>query len=85
MTAEDESLAAGEVTDPATLRAYRVALLSLVPGLGLLLGPVAVVLGILALRYVREDIAARKRAKVAAWCGVLVTLTQWVGVMLMTW
>jgi hypothetical protein len=65
------------------LRAYRVALWSLVPGLGLLLGPAAVVLGIRAARQATDDIAARIRGKVAAWCGVLVTLTQWIGVVLM--
>jgi hypothetical protein len=65
------------------LRAYRVALWSLVPGLGLLLGPAAVVLGVLAARRASEDIAARVRGKVAAWCGVLVTLTQLIGVVLM--
>jgi hypothetical protein len=82
---EGESAAAGEVTDPATLRAYRVALLSLVPGLGLLLGPAAVVLGLLAARRVPEDIASRNRAKVAVLCGAVVALTQWIGFVLMIW
>jgi hypothetical protein len=60
-----------------------VALWSLVPGVGLLLGPAAVVLGIRAARQASDDLASRIRAKVAAGFGVLVTLTQWTGVVLM--
>jgi hypothetical protein len=60
-------------------RAYRVALWALVPGLGLLLGPLAIVLGCLAVRRVGDDVSARNRAKAAVLFGVLVTLTQWLG------
>jgi hypothetical protein len=42
-------------------------------------------LGVLAARRLPGDIASRKRAEVSAWCGVLVTLTQWIGVVLMLW
>lgn len=67
----------------AVRRAYRVALFSMVPGLGLLLGPVAVILGGLALPGVSEDKWSRNRVHVAIWMGALVALTQWLGIVLM--
>jgi hypothetical protein len=73
----------GENLNPAAWRAYRLALWSLLPGLGLFLGPAAVVLGCLALRHVSGDIGSRTRAKVAVLLGALVTLTQWLGLVLM--
>src|SRR5947209_8439390 len=47
--------APAEGTNGAALRAYRVSVLGLVPGLGLLLGPAAVVLGGLARRRGKTD------------------------------
>jgi hypothetical protein len=73
---------ADESDNPAAWRAYRVALWSLVPGLGLLLGPAAVALGWLAVRAAGEDASARNRARAAALLGALVALTQWLGIVL---
>jgi hypothetical protein len=81
--AADEGEGAGSDTDPAAWRAYRVSLWSLVPGLGLLLGPAAVMLGYRAARNVTTDAASRNRAKAAVLFGALVTLTQWLGLALM--
>jgi len=64
-------------------RAFRLSLWSLVPGLGLLLGPVAFVLGCLIVRKVANDDMARGQARVAITFGVLVTLAQWIGLALM--
>ncbi len=69
--------------DPSARRAYRVSLLALVPGLGLILGPIAVILGCLAVRRAVRDAASRNRAKVAILFGVLITLSQWIGMVLM--
>jgi hypothetical protein len=64
-------------------RAFRLSLWSLVPGLGLFLGPVAFVLGCLVVRKVAGDDMARGQARVAIAFGVLVTLAQWIGLVLM--
>jgi hypothetical protein len=69
--------------NPAAWRAYRVSLWSLVPGLGLFLGPVAVLLGYQVVLGAGDDASARSRAKAAVFCGALTTLTQWLGVVLM--
>lgn len=66
----------------AARRAYRVALFSMIPGLGLLLGPAAVLLGCLALPRVPDDTSSRNRVHVAIWMGALVALTQWLGIAL---
>jgi hypothetical protein len=60
-------------------RAYRLALWSIVPGLGLLLGPAAIVLGYQAVRHVGDDFSASNRAKAAIVFGIGSTLTQWLG------
>jgi hypothetical protein len=73
------------VTDsnnPAAWRAYRVSLWSVVPGLGLLLGPLATVLGYLAVRSAGDDLSASNRAKAAIVFGGGSALTQWLGVTL---
>jgi hypothetical protein len=70
---------AEESNNPAAWRAYRVALWSLVPAFGLVLGPAAVVLGWLAVRGAADDASARNRARAAFLLGALVALTQWVG------
>jgi hypothetical protein len=76
------SEAAADSTNPAAWRAYRVAIWSQVPGLGLLQGPLAVVLGCLAVRGAGDDLSASNRAKFAVLFGSLVTITQWLGVTL---
>jgi hypothetical protein len=80
--AEASEAAAVDSPNPAAWRAYRVSLLSMVPGLGLLLGPVAVLLGCLAVRGAGDDLSASNRAKASVLFGALVTLTQWIGVVL---
>lgn len=75
--------AAVESNNPTAWRAYRVALWSLVPGLGLLLGPLAMLLGGHAVRSAGDDLSARNRAKAAVWFGAASMLTQGLGVMLM--
>jgi len=52
----------------AALAGYYVAVFSLIPGIGLLLGPLAVVLGIFGLRRARENPQAR--GKVHAWVAI---------------
>jgi hypothetical protein len=73
------------VTDsnnPAAWRAYRVSLWSIIPGLGLLLGPVATLLGYRAVRDAGDDLSASNRAKAAILFGGGSTLTQWLGITL---
>jgi hypothetical protein len=74
--------------DPANrpaVRAYRVAVLSMVPGLGLLLGPVAVVLGAAASRHGKADpdFTARGPAAAAVVFGAMTAVTNWAGLALM--
>jgi hypothetical protein len=85
VSSEDDPSAAEpwEATTPAARRAYRLALLSLVPGLGLVLGPLAVLLGCLAGRASDKDARSRTQARLAVLLGALVALTQWTGVLLM--
>jgi hypothetical protein len=69
----------------AALIAYRIAVAALVPGLGLLLGPLAVVLGWRAGRRGRGDPAFTAQSPViaAVALGGLLTLTNWLGLVLM--
>ncbi|HTU93931.1 MAG TPA: hypothetical protein VMF69_27880 [Gemmataceae bacterium] len=68
--------------NPAAWRAYRVALWSIVPGFGLLLGLPAIMLGCRAVRGAGDDFSGRNRAKAAVFFGAATTLTQWLGVAL---
>ena len=72
------------VNRPA-VRAYRLAVLSMVPGLGLLLGPAAVVLGAVARRRGRAepDFTAKGPATAAVLLGAATALTNWAGLALM--
>jgi hypothetical protein len=73
-----------EGANRAALRAYRIALLGLVPGLGLLLGPLAVVLGTVARRGRSDpDCTARSHAAASVVLGALTAITNWLGVALM--
>jgi hypothetical protein len=81
----DEPAAANDTDNPAAWRAYRVALWSLIPFVGLLLGPLAVVLGCRAVRTVGDDASARNRARASILFGSCVALTQWLGLALMVW
>jgi hypothetical protein len=64
---------------------YYLALAGLVPGLGLLLGPAAAVLGALAYRRGRVDpeFTAHGPARGALFLGLLLALTNWAGLLLM--
>ena len=77
------SESADDSNNPTAWRAYRVALWSIVPGLGLLLGPLAMLLGWRAVRTVGDDRSARNRAKAAVLFGSGSALSQWLGVALM--
>ena len=70
---------------PQAARAYSWSIYSMVPVLGLLLGPLSIVLGWLALRRGRSIPEFRGKALcVAAMIiGTLVALTQWAGLWLM--
>jgi hypothetical protein len=77
-----------EHVEPANrpaMRAFRVAVYGLVPGLGLFLGPLAIVLGALAGWRGRSDPAftAPTPARAAVVLGALITLTNWLGLALM--
>jgi hypothetical protein len=69
---------------PARL-AYYMALVGLVPGLGLVLGPAAALLGIWARRRGRNDPAftGQSPATAALVLGALLALTNWAGLALM--
>jgi hypothetical protein len=64
--------------------AYRCAVYGLVPGLGLVLGPIALVWGWLAWRSGRKDpqFTAQGPALLAILLGALLTLSQWIGAVL---
>jgi hypothetical protein len=68
--------------NPAAWRAYRVSLWSIVPGVGLLLGLVAMLLGCQAVRSAGDDLSASNRAKAAIVIGAGSAVTQWLGVTL---
>jgi hypothetical protein len=82
-TSEAAEAAVVDTNNPSAWRAYRVSLWSVVPGLGLLLGPVATILACQAVRDAGDDLSASNRAKAAIVFGAGSTLTQWLGVMLM--
>jgi hypothetical protein len=67
------------------LRAYRLSVYGLVPGAGLLLGPLAVVLALLARHRGKSDpgFTAHAPAKAALLLGSLIGITNWVGLALM--
>lgn len=77
--------AALDSNNPAAWRAYRVSLWSMVPGFGLLLGPLAMLLGGLAARGAGNDLSARNRARAAILFGAGSALTQWLGVALISY
>ncbi len=81
-SSEAAEAAVTDTNNPAAWRAYRVSLWSVVPGLGLLLGPVATVLGCRAVCDAGDDLSASNRAKAAIVFGAGSALTQWLGVAL---
>jgi hypothetical protein len=86
--AEDSDTPFGGPVEPANrsaIWAYRVAVLGLVPGLGLVLGPASFVWGLWArLRGRRNsEFTARGPANAAILLGILNSLTNWLGITLM--
>jgi hypothetical protein len=76
---------AAEVHGPLAVRAYRWGVYGLVPGVGLLLGPAAFLLGVCAWLRGRGD-PERKGlplSKAATVLGFLIGVTQWAGLTLM--
>jgi hypothetical protein len=69
----------------AALRAYRLCLIGIIPGPGLLLGPVALVLGGLAWYRGKGDpgFTAINSARACVWLGLAIGLTNWIGLILM--
>jgi hypothetical protein len=69
----------------AALRAYRLTLLGLTPGLGLVCGPVGMVLGAAArVRGARETgFTAQGPATAAVILGAVITVTNWLGLAFM--
>jgi hypothetical protein len=74
-----------EQHNAAARRAYRVCLAALVPGPGLVLGPLAIVMAMIALVRGRgvEGFTDRRLTTGAILLGTLITATQWAGVTLM--
>jgi hypothetical protein len=79
---ENAWTAALDSDNPAAHRAYRLSVWSIVPGFGLVLGPLAMILGCQAASDAGDDLSARNRAKAAVLFGAGSTFTQWLGVML---
>jgi hypothetical protein len=73
------------VHEPEAARAYRWSIYSMIPLVGLLLGPLAMVLGLKTLRTGRKNPAfsGRPLCWAAVIIGLAVTLTQWGGLALM--
>ena len=91
-TARRRVLRDTDIPDPRTIEAnraalwaYRLSLIGLIPPAGLVLGPVAAVLGVLAARKARDDPAftAHGPVRAAVVFGVADAVTNWVGVTLM--
>jgi hypothetical protein len=74
-----------DMHNAAALRAYRLSLYAMIPGAGLLLGPIALILAIVAAVRSRgvPGYTARGVAIGAILIGILVTATQWAGVTMM--
>jgi len=81
-----ESVAATWTDSPnrTALMAYRCGLLAMIPLAGLVLGPAALVLGLEGLRRERGNPSERATAQTIAAIvlGVLTTLTNWIGLVL---
>ncbi len=74
----------GEGTNRPARLAYHLGVLGMIPGLGLLLGPVAVVLGLYAARRGRNDPAFNSDpfVRTAVGLGLAEGLTNWAGLVL---
>ena len=78
------ALARTEESNRAAMRAYRLSVVGLIPFAGLVLGPAALVLGVIAGRRGRDDPAftARGPARAAVVLGAVDAVTNWAGVVL---
>jgi hypothetical protein len=81
MEADDPAVTPVPDPHPRATTAYRFAVFGMVPFAGLLLGPLALVWGILGLRqhWANPSIRARARSQAAIILGALEMLTNWVG------
>jgi hypothetical protein len=82
---DPEANAEAELANAAADRAYRLCLYGIVPGAGLLLGPVGMVLAIVARSRGGsvQGFTGRGIATGAILLGAMITATQWAGVTLM--
>jgi len=80
--AEEEQ---GPPPSTSALLAFRCAVCGLIPLVGLVMGPVALLLGFLAYRRGQEDVVTSGNAHAIAGMvfGGVIALTNWVGVLLM--
>src|SRR5262249_34722324 len=71
--------------NPEAARAYRVSIYALIPPLGLVLGPLAIVLGLRAPRHGRRDptFTGGVLTNAAIILGPWLTVTSWIGLTLM--
>jgi hypothetical protein len=85
----EEAIAASspeaEQRNAAALRAYRICLAAILPGPGLVLGPLAIIMGLIARFRGRgvEGFTNGAMTTSAIALGALITATQWAGVTLM--
>ena len=71
-------------TNRVALRAYRLSQWGLIPGVGLVLGPIAIILGLVAGYRGRSDpeYTFQAPARAALVLGGLVAVTNWIGLVL---
>src|SRR6516165_6384027 len=72
--------APGPVTTSGALLAYRCGALGLIPGLGAVLGPIALIAGFLSLRYLKKHPTAKGTGHAVAGIvmGLFATVISWV-------
>jgi hypothetical protein len=77
---DEERSAPGPATASGALIAYRCAAFGLIPGLGAVLGPVALIMGFLSLRYLKAHPTARGTGHAVAGIvlGLFATVISWV-------
>jgi len=88
--AEETDSPFGPIAEPSNRRAihaYRCAVAGLIPGVGLFAGPIALGLGSRAWLRDRKDpsFTAIGPLHAALLLGVLISLTNWIGAVLMVW
>ena len=71
--------------NPLAVKAYRIGVFALIPGVGLVLGPIALVLGLIAWNRGRLEPPNKRGGHVtgALLVGSLLVVTNWLGILLM--